>query len=300
MASMKRDELGDLLGFLAVAEERSFTRAAARLGTSQSSLSHVVKRLEERLGIRLLHRTTRSVAPTEAGARLLETLVPAFAEVEEQLDLLGDLRDDPSGTLKITTSRFAAKTLLVPAVARLTAEHPDITVEISVSSELVDIAKEGFDAGIRLGDQVEKDMVAVRIGPELRMLVVAAPSYLERHSAPTSPRELTEHRCINLRLPTLGGFYAWELSQDDRPLNVRVDGPMTCNDPDVIIAAALEGVGLACLPDDMLQDYLEAGTLVAVLEEYCPPFPGFHLYYPTRHQSSAAFRLLVDALRYRG
>ncbi|MBB4227345.1 LysR family transcriptional regulator [Rhizobium mongolense] len=296
---MKRDELGDLVAFLAVAEERSFTRAAAQLGTSQSSLSHNVRRLEERMGVRLLTRTTRNVSPTDAGEQLAETLRPAFDDIRSRINALSALRQRPAGTIRITSSRHAAETILMPAVKRLMAEFSEINVEISIEQRFVDLAAERFDAGIRLGEGVEKDMIAVRIGPELRMVVAGSPQYFERHTKPRTPHDLTQHTCINLRLPTLGGLYAWEFEKDTRPLNVRVDGQFICNDVPMIIDAALSGIGLTCLPDDHLGPLVKEGKLVSVLEDWCPPFPGYHLYYPSRRLASPAFALLVDALRYR-
>ncbi|MEX2694574.1 LysR family transcriptional regulator [Rhizobium mongolense] len=296
---MKRDELGDLVAFLAVAEERSFTRAAAQLGTSQSSLSHTVRRLEERMGVRLLTRTTRNVSPTDAGEQLAETLRPAFDDIRSRINALSALRQRPAGTIRITSSRHAAETILMPAVKRLMAEFSEINVEISIEQRFVDLAAERFDAGIRLGEGVEKDMIAVRIGPELRMVVAGSPQYFERHTKPRTPHDLTQHTCINLRLPTLGGLYAWEFEKDTRPLNVRVDGQFICNDVPMIIDAALSGIGLTCLPDDHLGPLVKEGKLVSVLEDWCPPFPGYHLYYPSRRLASPAFALLVDALRYR-
>jgi DNA-binding transcriptional LysR family regulator len=297
---MKRDELGDLFGFLSVAEERSFTRAAARLGTSQSSLSHTIRRLEERMGVRLLTRTTRNVAPTEAGEQLVETLRPAFSDIQTRLDSMSALRQKPAGNIRITSSRHASETILMPAVMQLMAAHPDVKVEISVDQRFTDLVAERYDAGVRLGEQVEKDMIAVKIGPELRMTVVGSPAYFAKHPKPVTPHDLTKHVCINLRLPTLGGLYAWEFEKKGRPLNVRVDGQFTCNDVPMIVHAAVNGLGLACLPDDQFQDLIEEGRLVRVLADWCPPFPGYHLYYPSRRQSSPAFVLLVEALRYRG
>ncbi|MEZ5866178.1 MAG: LysR family transcriptional regulator [Geminicoccaceae bacterium] len=297
---MRRDELGDLTAFLAVAEERSFTRAAARLGTSQSSLSAVVRRLEERLDVRLLTRTTRSVTPTEAGQQLADTLRPAFDDIEARLASLDEMRSRPAGTIRLTTSRSPALGILMPVVSRLMAEYPDVSIEITVDQRLIDIAREGYDAGVRLGEQIDKDMVAVRIGPHLSMIVAAVPKYFEMHPIPRTPHDLTEHVCINLRLPTLGGLYAWEFEKDGRPVNVRVEGQFTCNDADVVVSAALQGRGLACLPSDYLETYVRDGRLVRVLEDWCPPFPGYHLYYPSRRQVSPAFRLLIDGLRYRG
>ncbi len=297
---MKRDELGDLIGFLTVAEERSFTRAAARLGTSQSSLSHTIRRLEERMGVRLLTRTTRNVAPTEAGEQLAETLRPAFNDIQTRLDSITALRQKPAGNIRITSSRHATETILMPVVTRLMTAHPDVKVEISVEQKLTDLVAERYDAGVRLGEQVEKDMIAVKIGPELRMAVAGAPAYFARHPKPATPHDLTQHVCINLRLPTLGGLYAWEFEKNARPLNVRVDGQFTCNDVPMIVHAAVNGLGLACLPDDQFRNLIEEGRLVRVLEDWCPPFSGYHLYYPSRRQASPAFQLLVEALRYRG
>ena len=296
---MKRDELGDLVAFLAVADERSFTRAAAQLGTSQSALSHTVRRLEERMGVRLLTRTTRNVVPTEAGEQLAETLRPAFNDIRGRIDALSAMRQRPGGTIRITSSRHAAETILMPAVKALMVEYPEINVEVSIEQRLVDLVAERFDAGVRLGERVEKDMIAVRIGPELRMVVAGSPAYFEQHPKPVTPHDLTQHRCINLRMPTLGGLYAWEFERDGRPLNVRVEGQFVCNDVPMIIDAAIDGLGLTCLPDDHLQPLLDEGKLIPVLQDWSPPFPGYHLYYPSRRLASPAFALLVDALRYR-
>jgi DNA-binding transcriptional LysR family regulator len=249
---MPREILSDLAAFVAVARERSFTRAAARLGVSQSALSHTLRGLEERLGVRLLSRTTRSVAPTAAGERLLGSVGPRLDEIEAELAGLSALRDRPAGTIRITSGAHAAETILWPAVARLLADYPDVAVEIAVDNGLTDIVAGRYDAGIRLGEQVAKDMIAVRIGPELRMAVVGSPAYLARHPAPTTPQELTAHRCINLRLPTYGGLYAWELEMDGRELKVRVDGPLVANSTPLIVAAAVAGGGRACRPDDMV------------------------------------------------
>lgn len=297
---MKRDELGDLVAFLTVGEERSFTRAAARLGTSQSSLSHTVRRLEERMGVRLLTRTTRNVVPTDAGEQLMETLRPAFNDIRSRLDALSAMRQQPGGTIRITSSRHAAETILMPAVKRLMAEYREVSVEISIDQRFVDLVTERYDAGVRLGESIEKDMIAVRIGPDLRMVVAGSPDYFARYPRPQTPHDLTGHNCINLRLPTLGGLYAWEFERDGRPLNVRVEGQFVSNDVPMIIDAALGGLGLACLPDDHLGPLVKSGRLVPVLEDWCPPFPGFHLYYPSRRLESPAFALLVEALRFRG
>lgn len=296
---MKRDELGDLMAFLAVAEERSFTRAAARLGTSQSALSHTVKRLEERLDLRLLTRTTRSVAPTEAGEQLADTLRPAFAEITNRLEGLAALRAKPAGLVRLSSSRHAAREILWPRLGPLLAEYPDIRLEISIDQKFTDIVGERFDAGVRLGESVEKDMIAVRIGPDLRMLTVASPDYIAVHGGPETPHDLTNHNCINLRLPTHDNLYVWEYERDGRPLNVRVEGRFTSNDVDLIIAACLEGRGLCLLPDYHLEGLIAEGRLVPLLEDWSPPFPGYHIYYASRRQQSPAFRLVLDALRYR-
>lgn len=296
---MKRDELGDLVAFLTVAEERSFTRAAAKLGTSQSSLSHTVRRLEERVGLRLLTRTTRNVAPTEAGDQLVLTLRPAFDDIRSRLDVLGTMRHKPSGTVRINSIRHAAETIVMPAAKSLMRDYPDVNIEISVENRLIDLVAERYDAGVRLGEHVEKDMIAVKVGPEMRMIVVGSPDYFARHPRPHTPHELTQHKCINLRLPTLGGLYAWEFERDGRPLNVRVNGQFICNDVNMIVDAAVDGLGLACLVDDYLKPLIRQGKLIAVLEDWSPPFAGYHLYYPSRHLASPAFTLLVDALRYR-
>ncbi|WP_372095155.1 LysR family transcriptional regulator [Tistrella mobilis] len=296
---MKREELGDLMAFVAVAEERSFTRAAARMGTSQSALSHTIRRLEERMGVRLLTRTTRNVAPTHAGEQLLATLRPAFDDIEARIRAVSVLGDRPTGTIRITASRQAAMDLLMPVTSRLIAEHPGIEIEISVDQRLTDIVSERYDAGVRLGEEVDRDMIAVRIGPDLRMAVVGAPAYFDRHPVPRTPHDLTGHDCLNLRLPTLGGIYVWEFEKEGRPLNVRVSGRFTTDHTPLIVGAALDGLGLACLPEDQFGSLIAEGRLVRVLEDWCPPFPGYHLYYPSRRQVSLAFRLLVDALRAR-
>jgi len=297
---MKRDELGDLIAFLTVADERSFTRAAARLATSQSSLSHTVRRLEERMGVRLLTRTTRNVAPTDAGEQLAETLRPALNDIEAKISAISALRQEPAGLIRITTSHHAAQSILMPAVKQLMKDYPEVSVELSVDQRLTDLVAERYDAGIRLGEQVEKDMIAVRIGPDLRMAVVGAPDYFAVHPKPLTPHDLTKHICINLRLPTLGGLYAWEFEHNGRPVNVRVEGQFICNDVGMIIDAALDGLGLACLPEDQFDSLIDNGRLVRVLEDWCPPFPGYHLYYPSRRQTSPAFALLIEALRFRG
>jgi DNA-binding transcriptional LysR family regulator len=297
---MQRDELADLMAFLVVAEERSFTRAAAKLGTSQSALSYTVRRLEERLGIRLLTRTTRSVMPTEAGERLLHALGPAFSMIDTELAMLGELRDKPAGTIRINSSEHAAQTILWPALERLLSEYPDIKVEVDIDNGLTDIVAERYDAGVRLGEQVAKDMIAVRIGPDLRMAVVGAPSYFTKRRRPTKPQDLVDHDCINLRLRTAGGLYAWEFEKGGRELRVRVEGRLVFNDTAPILSAALAGFGLAYLLEDHVQAHLDSGRLIRVLADWSPPFSGYHLYYPSRRQPAQAFALLVNALRFRG
>jgi DNA-binding transcriptional LysR family regulator len=297
---MARPALDDLLAFVAVAREHSFTRAAAQLGVSQSALSHTLRGLETRLGVRLLNRTTRSVAPTDAGERLLQSVGPHLAEIETGLAALTELRDKPSGMIRITTGEHAAETILGPALARFLPKYPDIKIEIAVEHGLTDIVAQRYDAGVRLGEQVAKDMIAVRIGPELRMAAVAAPSYFADRSLPKHPRDLTAHNCINLRLPTYGGLYAWEFQKTGRELKVRVEGQLTFNSSGQALRAALSGLGLAYMPEDRAQPYLARRKLQRVLEDWCPAFPGYYLYYPSRRQASPAFALLVEALRYRG
>lgn len=294
---MQREEMGDLAVFLAVAEERSFTRAAARLGTSQSAVSQTVRKLEHRLGLRLLTRTTRSVLPTAAGEQLLETVQPAFLDVRARIAALTALRDSPAGTLRLTAGRHAAETVLWPALIRLTNRYPEIDAEVVVDAHLSDIVRDGFDAGVRLGEQVARDMIAVRIGPELRMAVVGAPAYLADHGGPSDPHGLTQHRCINIRLPTAGGLYPWEFEKDGRALNVRVNGPLTLNDMHLAVDAALAGAGLAMVMEDQVETALTDGRLVRLLKDWCPPFPGYHLYYPDRRLPSTAFSALLVELR---
>lgn len=296
---MRRDELADLSAFMVVAEERSFTRAAARLGVSQSALSHTIRRLEARLGLRLLTRTTRSVSATEAGERLIATLAPALSEIETGLAALGDLRDRPSGSIRITAGEHAAHTLLWPVLERFLPLYPEVRVEIATDQSLTDIVAERFDAGVRLGEQVAHDMISVRIGPDLRMLVVGSPSYFRAHGRPGTPHDLTDHTCINLRLPTYGGLYVWEFEKDGRALNVRVDGQLTFNDMDLVVRAAAAGLGLAIVMEDQAAPLLADGRLEAVLLDWTPPFTGYHLYYPSRRQPTQAFALLVEALRFR-
>jgi len=296
---VKREHLADLTAFLAVAEERSFTRAAAKLGTSQSALSHTVRRLEANLGLRLLTRTTRNVAPTEAGERLIETLGPALSDIEAKLAALTELRDRPSGTIRITTSEYAANFILWPVIKRLLPDYPDLHIELSLDQSLTDIVEGRFDAGVRLGESLAKDMIAVPIGPDLRMAAFASPGYLDRYGVPSTPHDLTAHKCINLRLATLGGLYAWEFEKDGQALRVRVEGQLTFNDTPMVVEAAREGFGIGFIPEDHVMNLIKEKQLVRVLDDWCPPFAGYHLYYPSRRQPSSGFKLLVDALRYR-
>jgi DNA-binding transcriptional LysR family regulator len=297
---MLRENLNDVLAFLAVARDRSFTRAAAKLGVSQSALSHPIRGLEARLGLRLLARTTRSVAPTEAGERLLRTLGPRFDEIEAELAELSELRDKPAGTIRITSGEHAAEAILWPALAKLLPRYPDIKVELNIDYGLTDIVAERYDAGVRLGEQMAKDMIAVRIGPDFRMAVVGAPSYFARRPKPKHPQDLTAHDCINIRLPTYGGIYAWEFEKRGRALNARVEGQLVFNNIALRVSAALAGLGLAYLYEDQVQEHVAEGRLIRVLGDWCPPFSGYHLYYPSRRQAAPAFALLVEALRYRG
>ncbi len=295
---MLKENFNDLISFLVVARERSFTKAAAKLGVSQSALSHSIRGLEERLDIRLLTRTTRSVAPTEAGEKLANSLEPRFREIESELDALRDMRDTPAGNIRITAGEHAVDSVLWPFLKSFLANYPDINVEIVADNSLTDIVNGRFDAGVRLGEQVAKDMVAVRIGPDMRMVVVGSPQYLQQHSSPSTPQELQNHRCINMRLPTRGGLYAWEFEKDGQELRVRVDGQLTFNSLRQRIDAAVVGFGLAYVPEDSVQNELADGRLVQVLDAWCNTFPGYYLYYPSRKQHTTAFSLFVDALRY--
>ena len=297
---MAGENLNDLLAFLAVAREGSFTRAAAQLGVSQSALSHTIRALESRLGVRLLTRTTRSVSPTEAGERLLLTVGPRFEEIEAELAALSELRDKPAGTIRITTAEHAANTILWPKLAKLLPDYPDVKVEITVDYRLTDIVAERYDAGVRLGDQVAKDMIAVRIGPDMRMAVVGTPAYFARRPQPKTPQDLAAHDCINLRLPTYGGLLAWEFERNGHALKAHVQGQWVFNSSTPILRAVLAGFGLAYVPEDMVREHVTDGRLERVLEDWCPTFPGYHLYYPSRRQSSPAFALLVNTLRYQG
>jgi DNA-binding transcriptional LysR family regulator len=297
---MPRTDLNDITAFLAVARELSFTRAAAQLGVSQSALSQTLRGLEARLGLRLLTRTTRSVAPTEAGERLLRVVGPRLEEIYAELAALSALRDKPAGSIRITAHDHAIRAVLWPVLEKLLPDHPDIKVEIVIDYGLTDIVAERYDAGIRSGEMVAKDMVAVRIGPDMRSAVVGAPSYFAKRPRPKTPRDLTAHSCINLRLPTHGGLYAWEFEKGRHELRVRVEGQLVFNGTTPMRDAALAGFGLAYLPEESVQAYLADGRLVRVLADWCPPYPGYHLYYPAHRQPTPAFALLVDALRYRG
>ncbi len=295
---MPRDTINDLQAFLTVAREQSFTKAATKLGVSQSALSHTVRGLEAQIGIRLLTRTTRSVAPTPAGERLLTTMGPLLDEIEAGMAALGEFREKPAGTLRITTGEHAAQTVLWPALERLLPDYPDIKVELDINNGMTDIVAGRYDAGVRLGEQIAKDMVAVRIGPDARMAVVGAPAYLAGRPRPRTPEDLTSHDCICLRMQS-GGLLTWEFEKGGREVNVRVDGRLVFNNTLMALEAAVGGYGLAYLLEDRVQACLADGRLVRVLGDWCPPFSGYHLYYPSRRQPTPAFALLVDALRYR-
>jgi DNA-binding transcriptional LysR family regulator len=294
-----RANLNDLNAFLAVAQERSFTKAAARLGVSQSALSHTIRELEARLGIRLLTRTTRSVSPTEAGERLLLHVGPRLEEVAAELEALAEFRDRPAGTIRITATEYVVDTILWPKLAKFLPKYPDIKVELINDNRLTDIVAQRYDAGVRSGEQIAKDMIAVPNGPDARMAVVGAPGYFKQRPEPQRPRDLVDHECINLRLPTHGGLYAWEFEKGKREVKVRVDGRLVLNGTTQILKAALAGFGLAYVPEDLALPHIAKGRLKRVLADWCPPFAGYHLYYPSRRQPLAAFALLVEALRHR-
>ncbi len=296
---MQRGNLEDLRALVAVGQERSFTKAAAKLGVSQSALSQTIRQLEARLGVRLLTRTTRSVSLTEAGDRLVRTVSPRFEEIEAELAAIGDLREKPAGTIRVTAGDHAIETILWPRLKGLLTAYPDIRIELAIDYGLTDIAAERYDAGVRWGEQVAKDMIAVRIGPDARFAVVGSPSYFAGRAKPATPHDLVEHDCINLRLPTHGGLYAWEFERDGREQKVRVEGQLILNGVFQMVNAALGGCGLAFIPEDLALPHIAEGRLIRVLEEWCPLWSGYHLYYPSRRQSSAAFALFVDALRYR-
>jgi DNA-binding transcriptional LysR family regulator len=295
---VSQENFNDLAAFAAVARERSFTKAAAKMGVSQSALSQTIRGLEARLGLRLLVRTTRSVAPTEAGARLLETVAPRFQEIEAQIAALSALRETPAGTVRITAGEHPAISVLQPALKRFLPSHPDINIEIIVDYGLTDIVAAGYDAGVRMGEQVAKDMIAVCIGPEMRMAVVGSPAYFEHHELPKTPQDLTAHKCINMRLPTYGGLSPWSLEKKKREVNVRADGQLVFNNLALRLTSALDGLGLAYMPEDQVLSHIADGRLIRVLEDWCPYFPGYRLYYPSRRHSPA-LALLVDVLRHR-
>ncbi|UOF16331.1 LysR family transcriptional regulator [Lysobacter capsici] len=294
---MARRNLNDLLAFVCVAREGSFTRAAAVLGVSQSALSQAIKALEERLQIRLLTRTTRSVSPTPAGERLLLAIGNRFDEIEAELDALTELRDKPAGSVRITSGDHVLRTILLPKLLPLMRRYPDINIEFDVSYGLRDIVADRFDAGVRLGESIDKDMIALPISPKLRMAAVATPAYFEKHPMPKVPDDLTRHNCINIRFPTSGGLYVWEFERRGRQVNVRVAGQAVFNTSPHIVLASLDGLGIAFLPEEEFAPHIEEGRLVRVLQDWCPPFSGYHLYYPSRRQHSPAFSLVVDALR---
>jgi DNA-binding transcriptional LysR family regulator len=295
----QRDGMKDLLWFLAVARERNFTRAAAKLGTSQSTLSHTIKQLESSLGVRLLTRTTRSVAPTEAGERLFQSLAPRIAEIEADIAGLVAFRDTPAGTVRITLSDHALQTAVWPKLRPILRDYPDLRVELYSDNSMRNIVEERFDAGVRLGENIDKDMIAVRIGADWRLVAVASPDYVLRYKPPATPHDLIDHICINLRLTTVGGLYAWEFQRDGRELRVRVDGQLTFNSTLPMIDAALAGYGIAYVPEDLVSDHIAEGRLTLLLDEWSPRFSGYHLYYPSRRQLSPAFAVIVEALRYR-
>jgi DNA-binding transcriptional LysR family regulator len=295
--TMARESLDDLEAVLTVAREGSVTKAAAKLGVSQSALSQTVRAVEERIGLRLLDRNTRSVSATQAGMRLLESVAPRIEEIRGEISALGDLRDTPSGNVRITTDEYAAEAILLPKLATFLPAYPDIKVEVIIDYGLTDIVAERFDAGVRLGDVVAKDMVSIPISGDQRLLVVGSPGYIAAHGVPSTPQDLLEHTCINLRLPTRGGLYAWEFEKDGREMNVRVDGQCTFNSLGVMVGAAIAGLGFAYVPEGEVRPYIEQGVLQAVLEDWSPSYPGYRLFYPSRRQHSAAFALLIKTLQ---
>lgn len=294
---MLRENVSDLLAFIAVAREGSFTRAAAKLGMSQSALSHAMRALEDRMGVKLLSRTTRSVAPTEAGERLMQTVAPRFEEIESELAAVVETRDRPAGVIRITATDYAIDTVLWPRLAKVLPQYPDIKVEMVVDYGLTDIVTDRFDIGVRWGDQVAKDMIAVRIGEDARLAIVGSPGYLSKHPAPKHPKNLVDHNCIRLRLPTHGGVYAWELKKGSRNVQVRVDGQFTFNGAYQMLNAAIDGAGLAFVPEDLAAPHVAAGRLQWVLPDWYPTFPGLHIFYPNRREYSRALTVVVDALR---
>jgi DNA-binding transcriptional LysR family regulator len=296
----RRNDLSDIAAFLAVARERNFTRAASQLGVTQSALSHTIRGLEERLGLRLLTRSTRSVSPTEAGERLIHSVGLHFEEIEAGIAALGSLRDRPSGTVRITASDHAIDSLLWPKLQPVLAEYPEIKVELIVDYGFTDIVAERYDAGVRYGEAIAKEMIAVRIGPDAEIGIVGSPSYFDEREPPLNPQDLLVHSCINMRMPTYGGLYAWEFDKEGQSVNVRVEGQLVFNTIQQIRRAALDGFGLAYIPLDLVQRDVDEGRLVRVLADWCEPFTGFHLYYPSRRQASPAFVAVVNALRHRG
>ena len=294
---MNREDWGSLAAFAVVAEEKSFTRAAARLGVSASALSHTMRRLEERLRIRLLARSTRSVSTTEAGERLLARLGPAMEEISGAVEDLGRLLDRPSGRVRITASRSAAQMVIAPALPRFIQRHPEIVLEVLIEPRLTNIVAQRFDAGIRLGESLEKDVVAVPVTGPLRMAVVGSPRYFATHPAPSTPHDLRQHRCINFRLPSAGTIYKWEFEKGRHKIDVAVDGQLVFDDEAMVLDAALAGMGLAYLFEDPARSFIRSGALSRVLEDWCPPFPGFFLYYPGRRQASPALAAFIDAIR---
>ncbi|WP_296171940.1 LysR family transcriptional regulator [uncultured Brevundimonas sp.] len=296
---MERTDFNQLTWFQAVAEERSFTKAAARLGVAQSTLSHAIKQLEARMGIRLLTRTTRNVATTVAGERLLQTIGPRMTEIEEEIAALTAFRDTPSGSIRLTLSDHALDTVVWPKLKPVLAAYPDISVELLLDNTFRNIVEEGYDAGVRLGESVEKDMIAVRIGPDWRLVAVASPDYLAAHGRPQHPQDLVRHRCINTRQETSGRLYAWEFEKDGKELRVRVNGQLTFNNSYAMVDAAVSGFGIAYVPDSMVATAVASGALEVVLDDWSPPFEGYFLYYPSRRQNLLAFQIIVDALRHR-
>ncbi|HMR34396.1 MAG TPA: LysR family transcriptional regulator [Geminicoccaceae bacterium] len=294
---MAREDFNNLLWFLAVAEERSFTKAAARIGVAQSTLSHTIKRLEAQMGIRLLTRTTRNVAPTEAGERLRQSLAPRLAETEAEIAALMEFRDKPAGNIRITLSDHALNSVVWPKLRPVLRAYRDIRLELSIDNGLRNIVEDGFDAGIRLGESVQKDMIAVRIGPDWRQVAVASPSYFAAHPVPKHPQDLVGHNCINMRQATAGGLYAWEFERGGQELRVRVNGQLTFNTSYAMIDAALSGYGVAYLPEDLVDRHIASGDLVLVLDDWSPHFAGYYIYYPSRRQNLPAFKVIVDALR---
>ena len=295
---MVHTNFNDILAFIAVAREGSFTKAAAKLGVSQSALSQTVRALEQRLGMPLLVRTTRSVSPTESGVQIMAKIAPHFEEIETELAWLGERRLKPAGTIRVSAGEHAALTVLQPALSQLLPDYPDIRLEIHSENRLTDIVAERYDAGVRMGDQVDKNMIAVRISADLRWAVVGSPAYFARHPAPQVPGDLTAHNCINMRLPTHGAIYTWEFAKDSRDVKVKVDGQLVFNNLALRVQSALDGLGLAYVPEDQVQRHIDAGTLVRVLGDWSPAYPGYRLYYPSRRHPSAAFTLFLEAVRY--